>query len=397
MVNKYELASSTWNEKEIEAINKVIESGIYSMGANVQKFEKKFSKYIGSKYSVMVNSGSSANLLGIASLFFKSDSPLQKEDEVIVPAVSWSTTYSPLQQYGLKLKFVDIDIETLNYDLDKLESAINNKTRLIVLVNLLGNPNEFERIKKIVDNKNIILFEDNCESLGAEYKGKKAGTYGIVGTFSMFFSHHISTMEGGIIATDDEEIYHILLSIRAHGWTRNLPENNLIHKKSNNIFYEQFRFILPGYNVRPLEMSGAIGLEQLKKLPRLIENRVSNAKYFCSLFHDHPIFYIQKEIGYSSWFGFSLIIRENKNINRDDLVKYLNINNIESRPIVTGNFTNNPVIKFYDYQIHEKLENADLLDNNGFFIGNHHYSIINKIDFLYQTIENYLKDLNKHL
>lgn len=397
MDNKYELASSTWNEKEIEAINKVIESGIYSMGANVQKFEKKFSKYIGSKYSVMVNSGSSANLLGIASLFFKSDSPLQKEDEVIVPAVSWSTTYSPLQQYGLKLKFVDIDIETLNYDLDKLESAINNKTRLIVLVNLLGNPNEFERIKKIVDNKNIILFEDNCESLGAEYKGKKAGTYGIVGTFSTFFSHHISTMEGGIIATDDEEIYHILLSIRAHGWTRNLPENSLIHKKSNDIFYEQFRFILPGYNVRPLEMSGAIGLEQLKKLPRLIENRVSNAKYFCSLFHDHPIFYIQKEIGYSSWFGFSLIIRENKNINRDDLVKYLNINNIESRPIVTGNFTNNPVIKFYDYQIHEKLENADLLDNNGFFVGNHHYSIINKIDFLYKTIENYLKDLNKHL
>lgn len=397
MDNKYKLASSTWDEKEIEAINKVIESGIYSMGANVQKFEKKFSKYIGSKYSVMVNSGSSANLLGVASLFFKSDSPLQKEDEVIVPAVSWSTTYSPLQQYGLKLKFVDIDIETLNYDLDKLESAINNKTRLIVLVNLLGNPNEFERIKKIVDNKNIILFEDNCESLGAEYKGKKAGTFGIVGTFSSFFSHHISTMEGGIIATDDEEIYHILLSIRAHGWTRNLPENSLIHKKSNNIFYEQFRFILPGYNVRPLEMSGAIGLEQLKKLPRLIENRVSNAKYFCSLFHDHPIFYIQKEIGYSSWFGFSLIIRENKNINRDDLVKYLNINNIESRPIVTGNFTNNPVIKFYDYEIHEKLENADLLDNNGFFVGNHHYSIINKIDFLYQTIENYLKNLNKHL
>ena len=155
MDNKYELASSTWNEKEIEAMNKVIESGIYSMGANVQKFEKKFSKYIGSKYSVMVNSGSSANLLGIASLFFKSDSPLQKEDEVIVPAVSWSTTYSPLQQYGLKLKFVDIDIETLNYDLDKLESAINNKTRLIVLVNLLGNPNEFEIIKKIVDNKKI--------------------------------------------------------------------------------------------------------------------------------------------------------------------------------------------------------------------------------------------------
>ena len=395
MKNKYELSSSTWDEKEIEAINKVIDSGIFTMGSNVQKFEKDFSSYIGSRYSVMVNSGSSANLLGIASLFFVNNNPLKRGDEVIVPAVSWSTTYSPLQQYGLKLRFVDIDIETLNYDIDKLKLAINEKTRLIVLVNLLGNPNDFEKVTNLIYNKNIILFEDNCESLGAEFQGKKAGTFGKIGTFSTFFSHHISTMEGGMIITDDDEIYHILLSLRAHGWTRNLPKNNLIHNKSEHPFYEQFRFILPGYNVRPLEMSGAIGIEQLKKLPQFIKARVTNAEYFKSRFNNHPNLIIQKETGYSSWFGFSFIIREDAKINRDDLVNYLNKNNIDARPIVTGNFLNNPVIDFYDYELNDDLINAEKLDKNGFFVGNHHYSIIEKIDYLFEIIDLYIENLKQ--
>lgn len=387
-MKNYKLSTSTWDDKEINAIQKVIDTGFYSMGEYVQQFESMFSKYIGAKYTVMVNSGSSANLLGIASLFFTKNNKLKRGDEVIVPAVSWSTTYSPLQQYGLKLKFVDIDINTLNYNLEELESAISDKTRLILAVNLLGNSNDFERIYKIINNRDIILFEDNCESLGAEFKNKKAGTFGKLGTFSSFFSHHISTMEGGMIVTDDEEIYNILLSIRAHGWTRNLPDKNIIHNKSKNDFNEKFKFILPGYNVRPLEMSGAIGLEQLKKLPGFVSNRVRNAKYFMDKFSDNNDFIFQREIGKSSWFGFSIIIKNNLKFERTSLLRKLNKAHIETRPIVTGNFINNPTISYYKYEIHNSLHNADFLDINGFFVGNHHYSMKDEIDYLYKVIYN---------
>ena len=228
----------------------------------------------------MVSSGSAANLIATATLFYTKSPMLKRGDEVIVPAVSWSTTYFPLQQYGLKLKFVDIDLDTLNYDLDALESAITSNTKMIMVVNLLGNPNDFDVINNLIKDKDIFIFEDNCESMGAEYKGKKTGTFGIVGTFSTFFSHHMSTMEGGFVTTDDEELYHILLSMRAHGWTRNLPQQNHISNKSNDWFKESFNFVLPGYNVRPVEMSGAIGIEQLKKLPLFLKQRRKNAKLF---------------------------------------------------------------------------------------------------------------------
>ena len=194
----------------------------------------------------------------------------------------------------------------LNIDLDQLKSAITDKTKVILSVNLLGNPNDFNEINKLIKEKNILLLEDNCESLGAKLNNKFTGTFGLMGTFSSFFSHHISTMEGGLIVTDDEEIYHILLSLRAHGWTRNLPKVNYVTgTKSDNEFEESFKFVLPGYNVRPLEMSGAIGREQIKKLDNFIQIRRKNAEKFISFFANHPFIQIQKEIGESSWFGFS--------------------------------------------------------------------------------------------
>ena len=257
MSYKYPLSTSTWEKEEYDALQNVIESNNFTMGEKVKQYEKNFANFIGSSYSIMVNSGSSANLLMIAALFYtkKNELKLKRGDEIIVPAVSWSTTYIPLYQYGLKLKFVDINLHTLNYDLEKLEEAVNNKTRAIMVVNLLGNPNNFDQINNIIADKEIILIEDNCESLGAKFNKKYCGTYGIMGTFSSFFSHHICTMEGGLIVTDDIELYHILLSLRAHGWTRDLPEENQICKKQDdNSFNELFRFILPGFNVRPLEM-----------------------------------------------------------------------------------------------------------------------------------------------
>ncbi len=203
---RYELATSSWDDAELSAIQRVMDSGLYTMGEHVAEYEAQFARYLGTRHCVMVNSGSSANLLMIASLFYRKERPFQQGDEVIVPAVSWATTYYPLYQYGLHIKFVDIDRATLNFDLDALAAAITQKTRAVLAVNLLGNANDFDAIGDIIAGHDITLLEDNCESLGGEWNGRKLGTFGLAGTFSTFFSHHMSTMEGGVIATDDDEL-----------------------------------------------------------------------------------------------------------------------------------------------------------------------------------------------
>jgi CDP-6-deoxy-D-xylo-4-hexulose-3-dehydrase len=386
---KYPLATSTWNDKELEAIQSVIDKDMYTMGKSVLEFEQNFAKYVDAKYAVMVNSGSSANLLAVAALFYTKNPKLKIGDEVIVPAVSWSTTYYPLYQYGLKLKFVDVDLETLNFDLKALEKAITSETKMIFAVNLLGNSNDFDAINTMIQDKDIILLEDNCESMGAKYQNKFTGTFGVMGTFSTFFSHHMATMEGGLICTDDEELYHILIATRAHGWTRHLPKENKVANKSDNWFEESFRFVLPGYNVRPVEMSGAIGVEQLKKLPNFIDVRRQNATLFQNLFQDHKHFIIQKEIGDSSWFGFSLIIKPSSSVKREDVIKKLTENNIDCRPIVTGNFAKKEVMRFFNYEIFEKLPNADYLDANGLFVGNHQIPLEKEITYLYEVLSSF--------
>ena len=392
MKNKYSLTSDTWDEQELQSIKDVIATNRYTMGNEVECFENLFAKHFKSKYAIMVNSGSSANLLAIASLFFRKDNFLVKGDEVIVPAVSWSTTYYPLQQYGLKLKFVDIDLNTLNFDLLSLKEAISPKTKLIVAVNVLGNPNDYLHINNLIKEKNIILFEDNCESLGAKLNNRFTGTFGLIGTYSFFYSHHISTMEGGMITTDNEELYHILLSIRAHGWTRNLPKKNKITgTKSDFSFEESFKFVLPGYNLRPLEFSGKIGQIQLRKLNNFIKERRENAKYFLSKAARNPLITTQKEIGESSWFGFSIIIDPDLQISRNKLINELEKAGIETRPIIGGNFTNNEVIKYFDYSIHNNLNNANIVDQFGFFVGNHHFKIRDNIDYLFKILDRTLK------
>jgi len=386
MTNSYALATSTWDDKELNAIQSVIDKDIFTMGDSVKEFEANFAKFLNKKYCVMVSSGSAANLIATAALFFTKNPMLKRGDEVVVPAVSWSTTYFPLQQYGLKLKFVDIDLDTLNYDLGALKSAITDKTKMIMVVNLLGNPNDFDKINKLIEDKDIFILEDNCESMGAEYKGEQTGTFGVMGTFSTFFSHHMATMEGGFVTTDDEELYHILLSMRAHGWTRNLPKENKVCEKSDDWFEESFRFVLPGYNVRPVEMSGAVGVEQLKKLPSFLAQRRKNAKLFVELFNDHKDFMIQKDIDNSSWFGFSLIIKPTSKLKRVDVINKLKENKIDCRPIVTGNFTRNDVMKFFDYTIHKELKNADYLHDNGLFVGNSQVDLENEIKFLKKVL-----------
>ena len=390
---KYNLACDSWDSDEISAINDVIKSNRYTMGPKVKKFEDEFASHFNSDYAIMVNSGSSANLLMIASLFYSKEYDLKEGDEVIVPAVSWSTTYYPVHQYGLKLVFVDVDRDTLNISPEEIKKAISPKTKIIFAVNLLGNPCEFDEIIRICKKNNIILIEDNCESLGAKYQEKFTGTCGIMGSFSFFFSHHLQTMEGGMILTNDKNLYELCVSLRAHGWIRDLPDDNSIEKKTGNSFHDSFNFVTPGYGIRPLEMSGAIGSVQLQKLPIFISNRKKNATIFKSLFENEPNIAIQQETEVSSWFGFSLLLTNKLSSFRDDLINILKENNIECRPIVAGNFTKNPVIKFMDYDICGELSASDEIDKNGFFVGNDFRDLKNEIHYLHDLIKEFEKSV----
>jgi CDP-6-deoxy-D-xylo-4-hexulose-3-dehydrase len=383
----YSLASSSWGPEELNSIQRVIDSGMFTMGENVKAFEREFAKYFGMKYGVMVNSGSSANLVAVASLFFKKDRPLQRGDEVIVPAISWSTTYHPLQQYGLKLKFIDVELDTLNIDVAKIEQAIGPRTRMILAVSILGNPAAVDVMRKIADKHGLYFMEDNCESMDAEIAGRKTGTFGILNTYSTFFSHHISTMEGGVVLTDDEELFHILLAMRNHGWTRDLPPGSPIFEKRDDDFFEAYRFILPGYNVRPIELAGAIGREQVKKLPQLTALRRKNMAHFQKLFAGDKRFIIQREHGKSSSFCFTIILNPEHNIDRKRVFQALKKADIGYRIITGGCFLRHDVIKYYDYEIVGGIKNANIAHDYGFFVGNAPTDLTQQIDTLREVLD----------
>ena len=383
----YELAASTWGAEEIDAIRRVIASGRFTIGANVSAFEEAFAAYHKRKYAVMVNSGSSANLLAVAALFYKKDRPLQRGDEVIVPAISWATTYHPLQQYGLKLKIVDIELETINMDCRQLGAAVGPRTRAILGVSILGNPAALDVMRRFADERDLYFIEDNCESMDAELGGKKAGTFGHLSTFSSFFSHHISTMEGGMVTTDDRELFELVKSMRAHGWVRDLPADSVIYDKRNDDFYEAYRFILPGYNVRPIELSGAIGFEQLKKLPAMTAERRKNWALFQRLFGGDNRFIIQRENGKSSAFSFTMVLNPEAELQRSKIMRALKDADIGFRIITGGCITRHDVIKHYDYECVDGLPNANLAHDQGFFVGNHPFDLTAQIERLREVLD----------
>lgn len=336
----YPLATSSWDSREEQAMLRVMRSGRFTMGPEVKAFEHQFAEFVDAKHAVMVNSGSSANLLMVAALVYSGR--LRRGDMVAVPAVSWSTTYAPLIQFGMKLKIVDVD-DSMCIDPEQIGDC-----DAVFAVNLLGNCSDFSRIKS------PIMIVDNCESMGARFNGQEAGTFGLMGSYSTFFSHHISTMEGGIIVTDSPELHRLLVMLRAHGWTRDLPE----YRPSFN----SFEFEVPGYSVRPTELQGAIGQEQLKKLPEMLAARCENARIYQQLFPGHI-----REVGRSSWFGFPLVV--------DDRFGSLKkLDGVETRPIVAGNILRQRMMRFADMEIHP-TPNADRMDTSGFFIGNHHYDL----------------------
>ena len=375
----WELAADTWADEERAAINRVLDSGRYTIGPEIAAFEKAFAAYHGKRHAVMVNSGSSANLVAVASLFHKKDRPLQPGDEVIVPAISWATTYHPFQQYGLKLRFVDVELDTLNIDTTQLQAALTPKTKAIVAVSILGNPAALDIMRAFADAHGLTMLEDNCESLDAELNGQKTGTFGDIGTFSFFFSHHISTGEGGMLITDDAELDALARAVRSHGWIRDIPDGLDLFEEGEDSFAEAYRFVIPGYNLRPQEFNGAAGLEQLKKLPAMTERRRANLALFQDAFGDDERFMIQRENGKSSSFCFPMIVKPDCGLERADVFGPLEEADIGFRMITGGNFPRHDAIQYFDYDIVGDLANADIAHDRGFFVGNHPFDLSQQI------------------
>tara|TARA_B110000008_G_C16896970_1_gene535142 strand:- start:19 stop:1212 length:1194 start_codon:yes stop_codon:yes gene_type:complete len=387
----YPLAGGSWDEKEVDAIKSVVDSGMHSMGKNVKKYEEEFADWMGSEYALMVNSGSSANLIGFFATKFHSKNENNTKKKIIVPSVSWSTTYFPINQAGYELVFVDVDEDTLNINIEQVKKIIHetNDIFAVCAVNLLGNPCELIKLKSICDQNDVFLIEDNCESFGAMLDGKKTGTFGEFGSFSFFFSHHLCTMEGGMLVTDDEELYHIALALRAHGWIREVPNEKYLSIDCSD-FEKKFRFLLPGFNVRPIEMEGAIGSIQLKKADGFIDIRRENAEIFKDYVEDLGDCKYQKENGYCTWFGHSILFSEDFK-ERDNLANYLMDHGIETRPILAGNFLNNPVLKHLNYST--PLNNypiSEKIDKHGLFFGSHNKSLKKEFDITFDLIKEFL-------
>ena len=364
---KYPLHKDAFTKSDIEEGIKILKSGQLTMSKKTLEFENYFGKKIGAKYCLMVNSGSSANLLAL----FCATNPakknfLKRNVECLVPSVCWSTTLWPVIQAGLKPKMVDVNIDNFCMDLDIIKKNITTKTKAIILVNVLGNCSEIDKIRKFTNKKKIVLIEDNCESLGSRYKNKYLGTYGDFGSFSFYFSHQITAGEGGMIVCKSKEDYNILKSLRAHGWDRD------INKKNS----KKFNFINQGFNLRPLEVSASIGLNQLKRLNQMMKNRSFNRDLIIKTLKNSKLWNNQFKFFQPiknlrpSWFGLPLLLNENLANKKKRIIKYLNHNFIETRPIISGNFANQDSLKLFKIKVNKKqLMNSQTIDQRGFFIG----------------------------
>jgi CDP-6-deoxy-D-xylo-4-hexulose-3-dehydrase len=371
----YPLVDNPFSDGDIDQGIKVLKSKQLTISKKTTDFEKDFTLSLKSKHSLMVNSGSSANLLALQCLINPyRKNRLKKGDEVIIPTLCWSTSLWPIIQSNLKPVFVDINPLTLNIDELEIEKKINKKTKAILLVHVLGNSCDMDQIMKIKNKYNLILIEDTCESLGSKYKNKFLGTFGEFSSFSFYSSHQISSGEGGMICCKDKVDYNIIKSLRSHGWSRGTTFENIIYKKNRSLD-KRFIFFNSGYNLRPTEVSAAIGHNQFKRLNKFIEIRNINRKKIISNIKDNHIlnkkidFYYENKNVTPSWFGLpiKILIKEKKY--KSKVIDNLEKNGIETRPIISGNFANQPAAKKYKLSNKQEFPNTDLVYDNSFFIG----------------------------
>ena len=383
---KYPLLSNAFSNEDIIEGQKVLKSKQITMSVKTKLFERKFAKYVGSKYALMVNSGSSANLLALSLL----TNPLRKKrlrpgDEVIIPVVCWSTSLWPIIQHGLKPVFVDIDLNNINISIDKLNKSITKKTKAIFCVHVLGLSANMRKIKDIAKKKNLMLIEDTCESFGSKYNDKYLGTFGEAGTYSFYYSHQITSGEGGMIVCHNKHDYEILLSLRSHGWAREKFIQKKYKKNYSNLD-PRFLFINSGYNLRPTEIQAAIALNQFKRKNTFKVNREFNRNEIIKKVNSHKKFCnqisflnIEENID-PSWFGLAIFIDKKYSNKKSKYLKYLEKKGIETRPIISGNFVNQPAVKLYKLnKNNEEFKNAQIIEDSGFFIGLHTKKINSKL------------------
>ncbi|MDQ7827801.1 MAG: DegT/DnrJ/EryC1/StrS family aminotransferase [Armatimonadota bacterium] len=345
------------------------------MGEKVKQFERLFAAYLGVRHAVMVNSGSSANLIALSLLSHPElANHLRAGDEVIVPAVPWSTTVFPVLQVGAIPVFVDVDLETFNISIEEIEKAITPRTRAVIVVHLLGRPVDMDAVLAVAQEHGLFVIEDACEAPGAMVHGRKVGTFGDVATFSFFFSHHISTIEGGLVVTNNDDFADLARSLRAHGWVREMIAREAWAARCPD-FDPRFLFVTAGYNFRPTEIQGAFGIHQMEKLEAYIEIRRANAAYWrdhLSPYQDRLAIADEHAGGRHVWFSYPLRILPGAGFGRRELARALEANGIETRPIMAGNMAAQPVMRLYGHRRVGALSNAAEIGRNALLFGNHH-------------------------
>jgi CDP-6-deoxy-D-xylo-4-hexulose-3-dehydrase len=382
----YPLSEDGITNQDINIASKVLKSKQITMSKITRKFEIHFAKKIGSKYALMVNSGSSANLLAVyAAGNLLRKKRLKPGDEVLIPILCWPTSLWPLVQFGLKPIFVDIDKTNLSISDKEIEKKITKKTRAIMLINVLGNCCDLFKIKKIAKKNNLIIFEDNCESLGSKFKNKNLGTFGDFSTFSFFYSHQITSGEGGMVTCNNKEDYEILFTLRSHGWLGGLmsyPRNLSSYKKYINKYPKldpRYIFSNSGFNVRPMDITAAIGLNQFKKLDQFKSSRNKNRskilnKLTSSKKWKNQFKFIQPRKNLDpSWMVLPILVNKKYKNAKKKYLNYLDKNGVETRPIISGSFNNQPSYKLYGFQKYNQkvFKNSQYIQDHGFVIGLH--------------------------
>jgi len=369
----YPLIKNPFRKKDLLQGIKVLKSNKITAGKIAANFEKVFKRKLKINQSLMVNSGSSANLLAFQCLVNPYRKRiLNKNDEVLIPTLCWSTSLWPIVQSGLKPVFVDVDIKTLNINTKDMEKKINKKTKVIMLVHVLGNSTNMDEILRIKKKYNLILIEDTCESLGAKYKNKYLGALGEFSSFSFYVSHQITSGEGGMICCKDVDDMQIIKSLRAHGWSRGLKNEKAIAIKNRDLD-PRFIFYNSGFNLRPTDITASIGLSQFKDLDKLIKSRNFNRDIIYKAFLKNKIITSclsilkENEFVKPSWFGVPIIL--NRRVKKDKFINKLENLGVETRPIISGNFLKQPSIKKYKIKSNVNVKNSNIINKFGLFIG----------------------------
>jgi CDP-4-dehydro-6-deoxyglucose reductase, E1 len=388
----YPLSLATYGTDEIlEALDSMC-SFRTSMAEKTLLFERQFARWHETADAVMVNSGSSADLLLCLLLTNPLNPLVQPGAEIIIPVVTWPTQVWSAMMAGLKVKFVDVDPQTLNVDIDDLETAIGPDTRALFLVHLMGNPCEMDRARAIAKKHDLYILEDCCEAMGATWDGVKVGNFGIGAAYSFFFSHHITCMEGGMVAVSNMAYAEQLRLLRAHGWVRNVdPSSHQLHNYPD--IDPRYAFVNWGLNVRPTEVQAGFGIRQLEKVDHFSRRRAEIAERFGTYIGASPWLSMPRvsDKAVPSWLALPLMLAKDAPFNRAEITAFLESRGIEIRPIVAGNLARHPVGKLFpEFQL-RNYPGANAVHERGFYIGLSPLQSDENVDRLIATFDEFLK------